>query len=318
MTRAGRCVVACDGSGDFASLSEAVAAVRGAQGAELFVRSGVYREKLYCDAADLTIRGEDREGVRLVWADGAKHPHPDGRPTGTFRSYTAFFTGGRIRVENMTIENAAGDGREHGQGIAAAVDAARAAFVNVALLGCQDTLFTGPLPERERIPDGFLGPKQFAPRTPSAQYYENCLIRGDIDFIFGGADALFERCALVCRGRGEAVNGYIAAPSTAPGNLGYVFHRCAVRGENAAPGTFFLARPWRAHGRAAFLACELDEVIAPAGFDDWDDAENRATSGFAECASSGKGARTPRAFGAALTQAEADALLKRARARCAP
>ncbi|MFR9066465.1 MAG: hypothetical protein ACLVJH_05515 [Faecalibacterium prausnitzii] len=47
---------------------------------------------------------------RLVWDDGGKLPHPDGRPTHTFRSYTAFFSGEKLRVEDMTIENDAGPG----------------------------------------------------------------------------------------------------------------------------------------------------------------------------------------------------------------
>ena len=52
--------------------------------------------------------------------------------------------------------------------------------------GNQDTLFCAPLPESEREKDGFLGPRKFAPRRPSAQYYQSCEIAGDIDFIFGG------------------------------------------------------------------------------------------------------------------------------------
>ena len=32
-----------------------------------------------------------------------KLPHPDGRPTHTFRSYTAFFSGGNVTVEDLTI-----------------------------------------------------------------------------------------------------------------------------------------------------------------------------------------------------------------------
>jgi len=55
--------------------------------------------------------------------------------------------------------------------IAAYVDAEKAVFRRVRLLGNQDTLFCAPLPEAEREKDGFLGPRKFAPRRPSAQYY---------------------------------------------------------------------------------------------------------------------------------------------------
>ena len=305
--------VCAHGCGDFSTIAAAVDAVPREVPARIFIRNGVYREKLYCDKLYLELRGESREGALLTWADGALHRNADGRPNGTFRSYTAFFSGGEVRVENLTIANMAGGGRTHGQGIAAAVDARRAAFYNVALLGCQDTLFTGPLPPTERLPGGFLGPKQTAPRLSSLQYYRGCFISGDIDFIFGGADALFEECTLSCHDRNEPVNGYIAAPSTAPEGLGYVFYRCTVESKTAAPGSFFLARPWRPYGKAAFLDCELGEVIAAAGFDDWGDPANRARCRFDEYGNSGPGAVRPRAFGRTLTQPQADALLQKAR-----
>lgn len=300
------------GSGQFTTLSAALAAIPADAAARITLRNGVYREKLYCEHENLTIVGESREGTLLVWSDGAYHRHKDGRPNGTFRSYTAYFSGGRVCVKNMTIANTAGDGSVHGQTIAAAVDAKKAHFQNVTFLSCQDTLFTGPLPESERLPNGFLGPKQHAPRMPSCQYYENCYIRGDIDFIFGGADALFENCTLHCRQQQPPRTGYIAAPSTAPGGLGYVFYNCKIQSEAAPKASFYLARPWRSHGRAAFIKCDMGNVIHPSGFDDWDNPHNRLTSGFAEYKNTGPGARGKRAFGTALTTPEAEALLDRA------
>lgn len=305
------CVVAADGSGDFPTLAAAIEAVGQQPGAQIFLRNGLYREKIFCDAADLTLTGESRDGVRLTWADAAFDPHPDGRRTGTFRSYTAYFTGERVRVRSMTIENAAGPGRQRGQAVAAAVDAARAAFEDVALLGWQDTLFTGPLPLQERQPDGFLGPARHKPRRPSAQLYRRCTISGEVDFIFGGADALFEGCTLRCRG----AQGWLAAPSTAPEGLGYVFHRCTVESAGAPPDSFYLARPWRPYGRCAFLDCRLGTVVHPAGFDGWNGAD-RETARFAEWKTTGPGAAGPRAFGRRLSDAEAASLLAAIRARC--
>lgn len=300
------------GGADFASLAMALASIPKDEPVTIKLANGIYREKIYCEHADLAILGENREGTLLVWDDGAFHRNADGGKNGTFRSYTAFFSGGRVRVKNMTIANTAGDGAVHGQAIAAAVDAAEAAFENVALLSCQDTLFTGPLPERERQLNGFLGPKQHASRIPSRQYYKNCYIRGDIDFIFGGADALFEDCTLHCHNQGENRKGYIAAPSTQKDGLGYVFFNCDIESEKAPAASFYLARPWRRYGKAAFLQCSMSNVIHPDGFDDWNDTENRTTCEFAEYNSSGQGAKTPRAFGKQLTHAEAMALLQTA------
>ena len=188
--------VAQDGSGDFASISEAVLAVPYDCPAQIRIGAGIYREKLVCEKKDIALQGAGADCTRLVWGDGGKLPHPDGRPTHTFRSYTAFFSGERLRVEDLTIENDAGPGAKAGQAVAAYVDSAHAVFEKVRLLGNQDTLFCAPLPEKERERDGFLGPGRFAPRRPTAQYYRHCEIAGDIDFIFGGADALFEQCTI--------------------------------------------------------------------------------------------------------------------------
>ena len=186
--------VAPDGSGQFTTISEAVLAVPYDCPAVIRIAPGIYREKLVCEKKDITLAGAGMDATRLVWNDGGKLPHPDGRPTHTFRSYTAFFSGESVTVEDLTIANDAGPGSLVGQSIAAYVDSDRAVFRRVKLLSNQDTLFCAPLPEQEREKDGFLGPRTFAPRRPSVQYYQNCEIAGDIDFIFGGADALFEQC----------------------------------------------------------------------------------------------------------------------------
>ena len=73
--------VAQDGSGDFASVSEAVLAVPYACAAEIRIGPGVYREKLVCEKQDITLIGAGMESTRIVWGDSGKLPHPDGRPT---------------------------------------------------------------------------------------------------------------------------------------------------------------------------------------------------------------------------------------------
>ena len=126
--------VAQDGSGDFASISEAVLAVPYDCPTQIRIGAGIYREKLVCEKKDIALQGAGADCTRLVWGDGGKLPHPDGRPTHTFRSYTAFFSGERLRVEDLTIENDAGPGAKAGQAVAAYVDSAHAVFEKVRLL----------------------------------------------------------------------------------------------------------------------------------------------------------------------------------------
>ena len=134
-----------DGTGDFTTISEAVLAVPYECEAEIEIGPGIYREKLVCEKQNITLRGAGADQTRVVWGDGGKLPHPDGRPTHTFRSYTAFFSGENLTVEDLTIENDAGPGAQVGQAVAAYVDSARAVFRRVKLLGNQDTLFCGTL-----------------------------------------------------------------------------------------------------------------------------------------------------------------------------
>jgi pectinesterase len=271
-----------DPNANFPTLGAAIASLQIGQPTTILLKMGTYHEKIYCDHDDLTIIGEGPGQTVLTWADGGFHPFSDGHKTGTFRSYTAWFTGGRIRLENLSVVNAAGDGRIHGQAIALAIDAVEAHVTNVHLLGHQDTLYVGPLPEFEREPGGFRGPSLGRPRLTSNQIYKECYITGDIDFIFGGANALFEDCVLDCRNRDEVVNGYIAAPSTDLADIGFVFWKCRVlTNSHAANSSFYLARPWRDFGAATFIDCVISDVIHPDLFDDWDNIANRKTSRFA-------------------------------------
>lgn len=297
-------IVSQNGDGDFLTITEAVNAIPYPMSARILIKGGMYREKLFIDKRKLEIVGEGAENTILSFSDGAYYPHPDGRLYGTFRSYTAFFGGEHVSVKNLTVENTAGDGQIAGQAIAAYVDAKCAYFENVHFLGCQDTLFTAPLPLAPRSPGSFVGPREKTPRSESYQYYKNCLIRGDIDFIFGGADSVFQDCEIYSNNRGEAANGYIAAPCTPEGGLGYLFLNCRLCSQ-AAPCTVYLGRPWREHAKATYLDCEMGEHIAPAGWDNWDDPQNEKTSRFAEYNSIGSGAGNTRAFGAQLSDQEA-------------
>ena len=162
--------------GDFATIGAALSATDPAQPLTLVLAAQVFEEKVFCEHRAVRIIGQGMDETVIRWHDGGFHPHPDGRKTGTFRSYTACFDGELLCMEHLTVENTAGEGEKHGQAIALAVYSRTAYVKHVRLKSYQDTLFMGPLPDKERQPDGFLGPRQFAPRVPSRQYYEACEI----------------------------------------------------------------------------------------------------------------------------------------------
>ena len=115
----------------------------------------------------------------VTWGLGAKEILEDGKKRGTFRTYTFFVDADDVTLKGLTIENHAGPGTQVGQAIALYADGDRLVVDSCRLLGWQDTLFTAPLPPVEIEKDGFIGPKQSAPRRENRQYYKDCYIEGE-------------------------------------------------------------------------------------------------------------------------------------------
>lgn len=211
--------------------------------------------------------------------------HPDGRKRGTFRSYTVLVDGDRVTFRGCTFENTAGRGEDVGQAIALYLDGDNITLEDCTVRAHQDTLFLAPLPEREIIPGGFLGPGQFTERVRRTFHFKNCLIEGGVDFIFGGATAYFENCELR-----SVEPGYVFAPSTPEGvSEGFVAINCRFTAAEGVPAaSCYIARPWRDHAAVRLESCTLGAHIHPDGFHDWDKAHAHSTVRFEE-----RGSRLP-------------------------
>ena len=223
----------------------------------------------------------------------AKEEMPDGKKRGTFRTYTVLVDGDNIHFKNCVFENKAGCGKEKGQAIALYLDGDGITLEDCLLLGYQDTLFLAPLPDKEIIPGGFLGPKQFTERKRRAFHFKNCTIKGGVDFIFGGATAYFDNCEFV-----SVEEGYVFAPSTPSDvEIGFVATNCRFTADsNVGKGTCFIARPWRNHAYVRLEGCYLGEHINPLGFDDWGKTEAHETIRFYESDSYGPAANFERPY----------------------
>ncbi len=266
--------------GDYSTITEAIQAVPYNEEAIIYIGKGSFREKLFSEKKNITFIGEGIDSTIIEYADGAFDDFGDGSKYGTFRTYTAFFGGEKSTIKNMTISNTVGDGTEHGQALAVYADADVCIFENVKLTGHQDTLFCAPLPLTERQKNGFMGPRVLNPRKKTKQYYKNCEIYGDVDFIFGGADAVFDDCRIQCNNRSlhakpedlekRFINGYITAACGSKDGLGFIFRNCTITGaEGCAEGSVFLGRPWRDEAKTVFLNCITDKTIAPERFSGW-------------------------------------------------
>ncbi len=284
----------------FSSVSEALSNIP--QGtdepATIWIMPGVYYEKITLNRPNTHLLGTSADDCIITYDDYANDIMPDGSKRGTFRSYTMLADADNITLENLTIRNSSFPRSKAGQAIALYADGDKISVISCRLESYQDTLFTGPLPPAPLKPGGFTGPKEFAERRVGRQYYKDCYICGDIDFIFGSAIAYFETCEIASVYSEEIVSadgstpvyGYATAAST-PKNCpyGYVFDRCRFT-STCPKHSVYLGRPWRDYAQTVLLNCSLGEHIRPEGFHDWNKPDARKSCFYAEYHSQGPGA----------------------------
>ena len=284
--------IAQDGSGDFTTIGDALKSLPADLNIRptFFIHKGIYKERRTINRPYETFLGEDSAETIITYDLYARMPMDDGMKRGTFRSYSFFIDTHDFTARNITFENSAGMGKEVGQALALYADGDRLFFDNCRFLGSQDTIFTGPLPPREIEPNGFIGPKQHAPRINGRHFYKNCYIEGDIDFIFGSATAYFEGCTLFSKNTGSPINSYVTAASTPEGqDYGYVMNRCRFT-SNCPPESAYLGRPWREYAKTVLINCYMDDHICKEGWHDWNKPHAHSTIFYAEYGSTGPGA----------------------------
>ncbi|MDD3367643.1 MAG: pectinesterase family protein [Lachnospiraceae bacterium] len=288
----------------------------------IHIAKGEYKEQLVIQKPFITLEGESETETILTYDLGAYEILEDGIKRGTFRTASVFIDTHDFTARNLTFANTAGLGKLVGQALALYVEGDRITFDHCQMLGSQDTLFTGPLPLTAYEPGGFRGPKEFAPRINGRQYYKNCFIRGDVDFIFGSATAYFEQCEIFCQKTDDEpaaftieyqkTYSYITAASTAEGQeYGYVFDHCHLTG-NCPKASCYLGRPWRNFAKVVYLHCEMEEHIHPAGWHDWGKKAAHDTIFFAEYQSTGAGGDSKKraSFSKQLSEKEAHSFTK--------
>lgn len=281
--------VAKDNSGDFNSIQQAVDSIPAGTPETIYIKKGIYKERVEVRKNNVSFVGESRDDTIITESYYARMIMPDGSKRGTFRSYTFFVYADNFTASNLTFENAAGFGDEFGQAIAVYAEGDNLTFRNCKILGHQDTLFTGPLPMKEKQPGGFTGPTIDGMRRVVHQLYEDCYIAGEIDFIFGSATAYFKNCTLFALNRNQEINAYYTAPSTYEGQaFGYVFESCTFTG-NCPPKSVALSRPWRIHAKTVLLNCNYSDQIIDEGFTDWNKPESHKTVYYAEYNGHGEG-----------------------------
>lgn len=262
---------------DFTSIQAAVNAAP-ETGAVIRIEPGVYREVVHVDKPGIQFRGKTKDPSKVVLVYG----NSAASTCGTSCSATLFVTGTDFVATEITIAN---DYSKHSdvpsQAVAVKVTGDRAVFRHVRLLGAQDTLYAAS----DKCMNGQ------SPCAVKRQYFADCYIEGHVDFIFGDAKAVFDRCEI--HSISHIAGGYLTAQSRSKPDQdsGYVFNRCTL---TADPGVknIYLGRPWREYSTVIYMNTKMDAHIAPEGWSDWKSAPvpRLPTATYAEFNSSGPGA----------------------------
>lgn len=202
----------------------------------IYLKNGIYREKILIDKPNITLVGEEKGKVILVWSDasGTLMREDSTKTYGTSGSATVTLTSNAkgFKAENIVFKNDFDYPKsflKDKQAVALKNDADKSLFIGCEFLGYQDTLYA----------------------NKGRQYYKDSYIEGNVDFIFGGAQAYFENCNIFSKKRDEGV-GYVMAPSTLYNQeIGYIFNNCKFDSDGES-NTIFIGRPWHPGKRAGY------------------------------------------------------------------
>jgi len=271
--------VSADNSGDFPTVGAALDS-----GASVIrIKPGTYKQVLNITRSCVQLRGLGASPQDVVLT----FDNSSATAGGTTKSASVTVSGDDFHAENLTFENSYSRTRllsqEGSQAVAIKITGDRAVFRRVRFLGYQDTLY----------PNGRRCETDRGPCEPARQYFSECYIEGNVDFIFGDAIAYFDRCEIHALPHALV---YLTAQSKhyAEEKSGYVFDHCRI---TAAPGTkVYLGRPWRAYSTVVFLDTEMPAEIVAEGWHEWehDGKPSLPTSFYAEYHSTGPGANPSR------------------------
>ncbi len=219
----------------------------------IYIRNGNYYEKIDVDSPYISLIGQDSEKTVLYFDKASGSEKPDGSTYGTngSASLSVSTTGKGFTAENMTISNTfdyVNSPIEGKQAVAFFNNADESIMTNVRFLGYQDTLYANG-----------------ADMVGARQLYRKCYIEGNVDFIFGRAQAVFDDCDIM-----SLLPGYVTAASTEPTREnGFVFLNSRLYGADGLDDqSVYLARPWGAGAAVVYKNCYMDSQISDKGYTD--------------------------------------------------
>ena len=249
--------VAKDGSGQYSTVQAAINSIASGSGAHIRIniKAGTYTEKLtIASRTNLCLVGDSATTTILTYNDS------NAGVGSTSGSASVLVSANDFSATQLTFQNSYGAGS---QAVALRTTGQREQFLNCRFVGYQDTLYV----------------------HSGTQYFRDCYVEGNTDYVFGGATAILQNCEARNVQSGSAVTAPNTDISTAYGIVFFGGQLTAVSGVSGVA----LARPWGADGAAAFLNAALGGHISAAGFTSMS-GNNPANARFREYQSTGAGA----------------------------
>ncbi|KAL5698590.1 pectinesterase [Ranunculus cassubicifolius] len=238
--------VAQDGSGDYKTISDAVAAIgtKNESRTVVFVKAGTYVENVVVDKAywNVMMYGEGMTKT-IVTGNLSKKKNN----TQTFMTATFIAAGKGFIARDMGFKNTAGPEGE--QAVAMRSKSDLSVFYRCSFDAYQDTLY----PHSNR------------------QFYRNCEITGTVDFIFGTAAVVFKKCNIRPRQPlpGQ-FNTITAQGKKYPWQTTWIsIHQCTIAPLGNVTAQTYLGRPWKEYSTTVIMETDITAIVNPLGWIVW-------------------------------------------------
>ncbi|XP_031491205.1 pectinesterase-like [Nymphaea colorata] len=265
--------VAKDGSGNFTTVSDAIAAVPSKSNSRVvvYVKEGIYDEIVEIPSSKqfVALLGDG------MWRTVITGNRSVGDGWTTYSSATLAVSGTGFLARDLTIINTAGAVKH--QAVALRVNADLSAIFRCSMVGFQDTLYVHSL----------------------RQFYRESVIAGTVDFIFGDAAVVFQVSQLVSRKPMDGQFNTITAQgrSDPNENTGISIDNCTILPDTelaASLSSFktYFGRPWRNYSRTVVMTSYVERHVDPSGWTPWSGDDGLSTLYYGEYSNIGPGANT--------------------------
>lgn len=228
-------VVSADGTGDFATLQGALNFLSSGKDSKIYVKNGTYIGLAYIKNKDgYTIEGQSRDGVIF------KGYNNSNLNASTHWRSVINISGDDINILNITLINTTPNGGSQAEALKLSGD--RCVIANCVFDSYQDTLL-----------------------IEGKVYFIDCLVIGDVDFIWGRGTVYFQSCEL----RANDDGGYNVMARNDNTIHGYCFADCQLTHESSSTTKQYLGRDANTgypYAEIIYLECTMGSQIPSVGW----------------------------------------------------